>query len=65
MTEIKTLVGKPTKKPMIFSIGDLEELPYQRENYDPIKKVIETEKVVKEYNIMEQLLLLQESREVA
>lgn len=30
-----------------------------------IKKVIETEKVVKEYNIMEQLLLLQESREVA
>ena len=30
-----------------------------------IKKVIEIEKVVKEYNIMEQLLLLQESREVA
>ena len=37
------------------------------ENYynQTIKKVIETEKVVKEYSIMEQLYQLQESREVA
>lgn len=65
MTEIKTLVGKPTKKPMIFSIGDLEELPYQREMDNPIKKVIAIEKVFKEYIIIVQLLLLQEFREVA
>jgi len=65
MTEIKILVGKPTKKPMIISVGDLEEPPYQIEKYNSIKKVIAIEKVVKEYIKLEQLFLLQEFREVA
>jgi DNA modification methylase len=37
MGEIKTLVGNPTKKPMIISVDDLEEHPYHREMYDPIQ----------------------------
>jgi hypothetical protein len=38
MGEIKTLVGKPTKKPITISVEDLEEHPYHREMYDPIQE---------------------------
>jgi len=38
MGEIKTLVGNPTKKPMIISVDNLEEYPYHRERYDPIQE---------------------------